>query len=89
MKHLPLLMVLMCAFVANVTAKETTTKPNVIVIFVDDMAYTGVSCYGGNIKTPNIDSLAAQGVLCTSGYSTGSMCAPARAGLLVIVCWCD
>ena len=82
MKHLPLLMVLMCAFVANVTAKETTTKPNVIVIFVDDMAYTGVSCYGGNIKTPNIDSLAAQGVLCTSGYSTGSMCAPARAGLI-------
>jgi arylsulfatase A-like enzyme len=58
-------------------------KPNVIIIFVDDLGYADLSCYGSNaIQTPNIDSIAAQGVKFTNYYSAASVCAPSRAGLL-------
>ncbi len=59
-------------------------KPNIIVILTDDHGYADLSCQGvfDDIRTPNIDSLAAQGVRMTSGYVTAPQCVPSRAGLL-------
>ena len=66
---------------------RTSDKPNVIVILVDDLGFNEVSTYGGGmgngkVKTPNIDQLAADGVLCTNGYSATAVCSPSRAALL-------
>ncbi|MHC5058196.1 MAG: sulfatase-like hydrolase/transferase, partial [Planctomycetota bacterium] len=38
------------------------TRPNIIILFADDMGYSGIGCYGGEIDTPNLDALAAGGV---------------------------
>jgi uncharacterized sulfatase len=66
---------------------RTSDKPNVIVILVDDLGFNQISSYGGgmsngNFKTPNIDKLANDGVLCTNGYSSSPICSPSRAALL-------
>ena len=64
-------------------ADEASRKPNVVLIFVDDMGYGDLGCYGNSkIKTPNIDRLAAQGQRWTSFYSAGSTCVPSRTGLM-------
>ncbi len=60
---------------------KETTKPNIIVILVDDMGYSDVGCYGGEIDTPNIDYLAENGLRFTQFYNC-SKCAPTRASLL-------
>lgn len=62
---------------------DTHDRPNIIVIMADDLGYADVGCYGcKDIPTPNIDQLAADGVRFTSGYVTGNMCGPSRAGFL-------
>ena len=59
------------------------SRPNVIVIVADDLGYADLGCQGsGDIRTPNIDRLASEGVRCTSGYVTWPACAPSRAGLI-------
>lgn len=57
------------------------TKPNIIVILVDDMGWSDLGCYGGEIPTPNLDSLAKGGLRFTQFYNTGRCC-PTRASLL-------
>ena len=58
-------------------------RPNVLVIMVDDLGYADLGVHGGReVRTPNIDALAAGGVRCTSGYVTAPYCSPSRAGLL-------
>lgn len=59
-------------------------QPNVVVIFTDDHGYSDMACQGiqDDLKTPNIDALAAGGVRMTSGYVTAPQCVPSRAGLL-------
>lgn len=62
---------------------QTTKKPNIIIILVDDMGYTDVGFNGcKDIPTPNIDRIATNGVKFTNGYVTFSVCGPSRAGLL-------
>ncbi len=57
--------------------------PNIIVILADDLGYGDVGFNGcPDIPTPNIDSIAANGVLCTNGYATHPFCSPSRAGLM-------
>ncbi len=56
-------------------------RPNVIVILADDMGFSDAGCYGGEIRTPNIDRLASDGVRFTQFYNTGRCC-PTRAALL-------
>ena len=64
-------------------APAAATKPNVIVIMVDDMGHAGVSCFGNPyFKTPEIDRLAAEGMRLTDFHSSGNVCSPTRAGLL-------
>lgn len=60
---------------------QTDKKPNVIFILVDDMGYSDLRCYGGEINTPHIDSLAKSGLRFTQMYNTGK-CMPSRACLL-------
>ena len=66
---------------------RTSSKPNIIIILVDDLGFNQISSYGGGManvqfKTPNIDKLANDGVLCTNGYSSSPVCSPSRASLL-------
>ena len=56
-------------------------RPNVVVILVDDMGFSDVGCYGGEIETPNIDALAAGGLRFTAFHNSGRCC-PTRASLL-------
>ena len=64
-------------------AAEKVSKPNVIIIYADDMGYADLGCYGcKDIPTPNIDRLAAEGVRFTDGYVSAPQCAPSRVGLL-------
>ena len=58
-------------------------RPNVVIIFADDLGYGDLGCYGSpTIKTPVLDRLAAEGQKWTSFYTAASVCTPSRAGLL-------
>jgi arylsulfatase A-like enzyme len=65
----------------SATAQAQSTKPNIIVMLLDDMGYSDLSCYGSEIQTPNIDALAANGVRYQNFYNM-SRCCPTRASLL-------
>ncbi len=56
-------------------------KPNVVLIMVDDMGFSDLGCYGGEIETPNLDKIASKGVRFTQFYNTAK-CGPTRASLL-------
>ncbi|WP_028550709.1 arylsulfatase [Paenibacillus sp. UNC451MF] len=56
-------------------------KPNVLLIMNDDMGYSDLGCYGGEIDTPNLNRLAASGIRFTQFYNT-ARCSPSRASLL-------
>jgi arylsulfatase len=56
-------------------------RPNIVVIMSDDMGYSDLGCYGGEIETPQLDKLAAGGLRYTRFYNTGRCC-PTRASLL-------
>jgi len=61
-------------------AKE---KPNIILIYADDLGYGDLSCYGApNINTPNIDKMANQGMKLLDFYATSASCTPSRAALM-------
>lgn len=57
------------------------TRPNIVLILNDDMGYSDLGCYGGEIQTPNLDRLAANGLRFTQFYNT-ARCSPSRASLL-------
>ena len=58
-----------------------TPKPNIVLILADDMGYSDLGCYGGEIATPNLDRLAANGLRFTQFYNN-AVCSPTRASLL-------
>ena len=64
-------------------AAETRVKPNVVLILADDLGYGSLGCYGNTeVKTPNIDRLAADGMRFTDYHSNGALCSPTRAALM-------
>ena len=67
------------------SAKKTDKRPNILLIMADDMGYSDIGCYGGEIPTPNIDALAARGLRFTQFYNCGRSC-PTRASLLTGQC---
>lgn len=70
-------------FFAGPMGGQAQTRPNVIVIMVDDMGYGDLGCYGSKkINTPRIDKMAAEGLRFTDFYSGTSVCAPSRAALM-------
>ncbi|MEM9369323.1 MAG: arylsulfatase [Planctomycetota bacterium] len=68
-------------FLLPVVALAKPARPNVVIILVDDMGYSDVGCYGGEIETPNIDRLAANGLRFTQFYNCAK-CESTRATLL-------
>ena len=60
---------------------EALQQPNIILIMCDDMGFSDIGCYGGEVKTPNLDKLAANGLRFSQFKNTGRSC-PSRAALL-------
>ncbi len=56
-------------------------RPNVVIVLVDDMGFSDLGCYGGEIPTPNLDRLAGRGVRFTQFYNT-ARCSPSRSSLM-------
>jgi arylsulfatase len=71
----------LAALAGAAPAAEPAKRPNVVVILSDDMGFSDLGCYGGEIATPNLDRLAADGLRFTQFYNT-SRCCPTRACLL-------
>ena len=78
MKFSPLTFLLLFAGALTVAAAP---RPNIVMIISDDMGYSDLGCYGGEIKTPNLDRLAAGGLRFANYYSN-NMCVVARASLM-------
>lgn len=65
------------------TKEEKAQAPNIVFIYLDDLGYGDLSCYGTeSFSTPNIDKLADGGIRFTNGHATSSTCTPSRYGLL-------
>ena len=62
-------------------AEPDRTRPNIVLIMVDDMGYSDIGCYGGEVRTPNLDRLAGGGLRFTQFYNTAK-CHTTRAELL-------
>ena len=66
-----------------VRGNRENVKPNIILILADDLGYADLGHTGcKDFKTPHIDKLASNGVVCTNGYASHSFCAPTRAGIM-------
>jgi len=65
----------------NGTRPGTGSRPNIVLIMADDMGFSDLGCYGGEIHTPNLDRLATNGVRFTQFYNT-ARCCPSRASLM-------
>ncbi len=78
------LTILIAALPTTIVAAESAgpaPRPNIILVMADDLGWSDVGCYGGEIRTPHIDSLARDGVRFTQFYNN-SICGPTRASLL-------
>jgi arylsulfatase len=73
-----ILNLLIAVFTTHLLAQK---QPNIVLIMADDMGFSDIGCYGGEIQTPNLNSLAEEGVRYTQFYNNGRCC-PTRAALL-------
>ena len=72
---------LLLSLPSPVAKADANSKPNIILILADDLGFSDLGCYGSEIETPNLDSLANHGVLFTQMYNA-ARCCPSRASLL-------
>jgi arylsulfatase A-like enzyme len=71
------------ALLLSALTTQAQRKPNIVVILADDLGYGDIGTFGAtDIRTPNIDGLAANGIKLTSFYSTSPVCSPTRAALI-------
>lgn len=77
----PCLLLALFVCLSWIAAAVPAERPNIVLIMADDMGFSDIGCYGGEIDTPNIDGLAAEGVRFTQFYN-GARCCPTRAQLL-------
>ncbi len=63
------------------TRDNVSDRPNIVLILADDMGYSDIGCFGGDIETPNLDKLADEGTMFTHFYNT-ARCCPSRASIL-------
>lgn len=69
-------------FLSSCTLRPSAgRRPNILLVMVDDMGYSDIGCYGGEIRTPTIDRLAAEGVRYSRFYNA-AQCCPSRAALM-------
>ncbi len=69
------------AFLAQADGTRGSQRPNIVLIMADDMGYSDIGCYGGEIRTPNIDRLARGGLRFSQFYNN-ALCGPTRASLM-------
>lgn len=81
MRTLALLAAVAVGLSARPTPAVEPARPNIVVILSDDMGFSDLGCYGGEIATPNLDALAGNGLRFTQFYNT-ARCCPTRASLL-------
>ena len=68
---------------AQAFSKVNTAKPNIVIIFNDDQGYQDLGCFGSpDIRTPNVDRLAAEGMRMTDFLVASPVCSASRAGLM-------
>jgi len=78
----PFVRLLACLLLLTATNVVSAAPPNVIVIFIDDMGYSDLSCFQGDrVTTENIDQLAAEGIRFTQFYVNSPICSPSRVAL--------
>lgn len=81
MRKSSLFTVLLFALFFSAIAKNK--QPNVVFFLVDDLGWKDVSCFGSDFyRTPNVDKLAAKGVMFTNGYAACTVCSPSRASIM-------
>ncbi len=79
----PALVGLLCLAAASLHAATGTDRPNIVLIYTDDIGYGDVGCYGATkVRTPNIDRLAREGRRFTDAHSASAVCTPSRYALL-------
>lgn len=69
-------------FAAFPVKAQNDNKPNIVLIYVDDLGYGDISSYGGEIPTPHIDELAENGIKFSNAYATAATCTPSRYSML-------
>ena len=79
-----IVLLMICVWVCgqDLDAGKKEKLPNVVFILADDIGYGDIGCYGGKVPTPNIDKLAAQGMLFTDAHTPAALCAPSRFSML-------
>tara|TARA_B100001971_G_scaffold214711_1_gene253770 strand:- start:766 stop:1452 length:687 start_codon:yes stop_codon:yes gene_type:complete len=70
------------AVAAKQSAVASQSKPNIILIFADDLGYGDLGCYGGPVATPTLDRLAAEGLRATDCLVAANVCGSSRAALM-------
>lgn len=77
--HFVLCLLSLSGSLSSILAAES--RPNIVIILADDMGFSDLGCYGGEIQTPNLDKLAAEGMRFTQFYNC-ALCGPSRAALM-------
>ena len=75
------LWLILSSLAMTATAQDAPPRPNIVLIVADDLGYSDLGCYGGEIRTPNLDALAERGLRFTQFYN-GGRCCPSRASLM-------
>jgi len=82
-KKLFLILILLLNVYHGHSQRLSQRKPNIIIIYLDDLGYGDVGCYGAKgVKTPNVDRLAKHGIKFTDAHSSAATCTPSRFSLL-------
>ena len=80
-KYRSVILALFVSVLCTGSIATASERPNIILIMADDMGFSDIGCYGGEIDTPNLDKLAAGGIRFTQFYNT-ARCCPTRASLM-------
>ncbi|MEE4116854.1 MAG: arylsulfatase [Marinilabiliaceae bacterium] len=81
MKLFPGLFLVACILLSSCSKTGENKSPNILIIMADDLGYSDLGCYGGEISTPNLDRLAGNGIMFTEFYNS-ARCCPSRASVL-------
>ncbi|QOV91586.1 arylsulfatase [Humisphaera borealis] len=81
MRSLTFCIVVVVGLISSGASAADAPKPNILLILADDLGYSDLGCYGSEIRTPNLDALAASGVRFTQFYNS-ARCSPTRVSIL-------
>ncbi|MBK9316627.1 MAG: arylsulfatase [Acidobacteria bacterium] len=83
LKLLSFIFIILFAVSGTQVYGQTTSRPNIVLIYADDIGYGDIGAYGASaVRTPNVDRLAKEGIRFTSGYSSSATCTPSRYSML-------